>query len=292
MLNYFTLSSLAAFIFAIGMLFNKFVAKHKVKERDSLMTYFMISLFLFSLVLFPFIDKSILSLTALQPVLVIVFSYLIGYYFFYTGIGQVDASVFAPLVQLQVGFVAIWAFLFLGERFPIQSYFWILFLLLGAILVSFNEKMNLKAFLTPGIFFILGSTFCHSISSLFAGYALRQLGPLQILFWEYFLVGILVLPFIAKTKPKLTYPLKDVWPLLVATFLGGIGTIFLLKAFKENLTISIAISMMTAPIVFLGTVIASRFKPKLLEYHPRRVYLVRAIGLVLILFAAFRLSVG
>jgi len=45
--------------------------------------------------------------------------FTLGNLFFVNAIYKMDASTFAPFFQLQSAFIAIIAFVFLGERFPV-----------------------------------------------------------------------------------------------------------------------------------------------------------------------------
>lgn len=289
---YIIFSFIAAISFALAGVFNKFVSKHEIDNKDSMMTYFMLASFLFSFILFPFVSKSILSLSAFQPLIVSTITFLIGYYLFFTAIFQIDVSVFASLFQLQAACVALLAFLFLGERFPLQNYLWILLIILGAVMVSLDERMNVKSFFTRGVLLIIVMQFFHAVSNLFVGFTLKEITFLQVLFWENLVIGALLIPFVLVAKPRLSYPLKSILTLSIATFIGSVGAVFLFRAFQENLTISSSIALMSSPIVLGITILASQFRPELLEHHSLKVYLVRGIGVLLILFGAMRISLS
>jgi len=252
----------------------------------------MFASFLFALVLFPFTSKMIPNANTFLNIFIATTTFLVGYYLFFIGISDTDASVFAPLFQLQAALVAVLAFFFLGERFPITNYFWIGTIIIGVILVSADEKIKLKSFLKKGIIFILAMQLFHAISNLFVGFSLQGVGFIDMLFWEYIIVGVYSIPFYFVFKPRVKYPMKSLFHFGIATYLSSIGALFLFKAFEQNLTISSTISFMSSPIVFMISIIASRFKPELLEHHNAKIYLVRALGVVFILFGALKLSLN
>lgn len=291
-MNYLFFAFLAAVCFAVGQILNKLLSKHSIDNKDTMMAYFMLSTFSFGVVLLPFVPLTIPSIEALKLIVVIASTVLLGYYSFFSGIFDTDASSFAPLFQLQAGLVGILAFIFLGERFPIQNYFWMGLLIIGAILVSIDEKMTIKSFFNKGMALILLMQVFHAIANLFVGFTLKQLTPIQILFWENMMIGLICLVFILIKKPKMNLKIAKAAPMFLSSFVIGIGIISIIRAFSENLTISSVIGLLSAPIVFVVSLLASKFSPTFLEHHPTKVYLIRGAGLLVILLGAYRIALG
>lgn len=209
--TYILFSFSAACFFALQYIFEKITAKHAIKSRSGLLFYLYVSFLPFALLL-PLFIKLTWPQDAWAPIWLHSLSFFIGNFIFFTAIFKVDASVFAPLFQVQTAFLALLAFLFLREQFPLESYLWVSVMILGAM--------------------------------------------------------------------------------LVAGLLGAAGYTLLLRAYQENLTLSNTFALLASPIVLLITVFASRLRPKLLEHHPGKVYLIRAVGVLLILFGALRISLG
>jgi drug/metabolite transporter (DMT)-like permease len=291
-MTYVFFSFIAACAFAISQILNKLLSKHSIDNKDSMMAYFMLTSFSFAILLLPFVPLALPSLDVIKLMAVAISTFLLGYYFFFSGIYDADASSFAPLFQFQAGLVGLLAFIFLGERFPVQNYLWMGLLLFGALLVSLDEKMTFKSFFNKGILLILLMQVFHAVSNLFVGFALQQISPVQILFWENVSIGLVLLIFIAIKKPRMNYSFKQISPMFLSSYVVGIGVIALFKAFAENLTISSVIGLLSAPIVFIISIIASRFSPKFLEHHPTKVYVVRGIGLLIILLGAYKITIG
>ncbi|MBE0573615.1 DMT family transporter [Candidatus Dojkabacteria bacterium] len=289
-MSYTLLSFFAAVFFALSLVVNKFISKHKIEDKNSLVFLFMLASFTFSFVLFPFTTKAFPNINTLWNIFIASSTFIIGYYLFFFGIQDTDASIFAPLFQLQAAIVAVLAYLFLRERFQWTSYLWIFVTILGVVLVSIDEKTSFNSFFKKGILFILAMQLLHAISNLFVGFSLKGVGFIDMLFWEYIILGIYSLVFYAAIRPTIKYPAKSIFYFGVATYLSSIGALFLFKAFEQNLTVSATISLMAAPVVFIITVVASRFRPELLEHHSTRIYEIRAIGLVLLLFGAIQLA--
>lgn len=289
-MNYITYSVIAAVCFAISQVLSKVLSKHSIENRDSLMAYFLLSTASFALFLLPFVPLELPSFELMKTLLPGVGLFLLGYYFFYTGIFQTDASSFAPLFQLQAGFVALFAYLVGIEQFSLGSYVWIALMAIGAMIVSYHEKMTLGSFFNRGIFFILLMQVCHAASNIFVSWSLDITTPLQFLFWEYVVIAGVFAAFFLIKRPKMSYSLPQIAPMFLSSYIVALGVIALFQAFTENLTISSVIGLLSSPIVFLISVLASKLNPAFLEHHSGKVYTIRAVGLIVILVAAVQLT--
>lgn len=289
-MSYILLSFLAAFFFALSFIFNKYVSKHKIDDKNTLTFYFLVSLITFALFMLPFSTKGLPQTNILPTIMFSGLFFIVGYYLFFIGIKTVDASTFAPIFQVQSVLIAFLSFIFLGERFPTSNYFYLALMIIGTVFTAIDEKSGLGSFFKKGVLIILCTQFLHATSNIFTGFALKNLGTVDFLVWQYLCVGALIIPFYFIFKPKINYPAKSILPFIFANYVSSIGALFLLLAFKQNLTLSSSIALMSSPIVFAITVIISRFNPKLLENHTAKIYLFRAIGILIILFGIFQLN--
>ena len=290
--NYILLSFLAAVSFAIAAIFEKFTSKHAIKERWPLLFYYYLTFIPF-IFLIPFFGKIQIPVNSWLNLFFYSLFFFVGNICFFTAIFKTDASVFAPFFQLQAAFVAILAFLFLGERFSLTNYLWISLILAGAILVSLDERMTFKTFFQKYILLIILWQLFHAVSNIFAGFALRKMDFWNLTFWSSIVSTILILiviPFFARLKLKASF--HQLKPLFIVNLFSFIGANSLFAAFQTNLTISSTISLLTAPIVLLVSIILSKFKPEFIEHHNGKVYLVRIIAGIIILFGAFKISLG
>jgi drug/metabolite transporter (DMT)-like permease len=291
-MSYLIFAFFAATCFAIGQIINKLLSKHSIDNPDSLMAYFMIATFSFSLFLSPFVPLTLPSLPILGLVALTTLIFLVGYYCFFVGVFDADASSIAPIFQMQAALVGLLAFVFLGERFPLSNYLWMSILILGGILVSFDERMSPKSFLRRGIILILLMQLLHATTNLCVGFILKELSALQLVFWENLIIGLLSLVFIAVKRPRLDYEPKIIAPMFLSSYIASVGVLSLFQAFSQNLTISSIIGLLSAPMVFVVSVIASRLSPTFLEHHSSNVYLVRGFGLLIILLGVYKIMVG
>lgn len=290
---YIFFSILAAFSFSLPNLINKFTSKHRISDPWILLFYSQFAFLPFLALMFIIFPVSIPS-SGWIFILFYAVAFYLGNIFYMKAIYKLDASTFAPFFQFQSAFIAILAYIFLSERFPTENYLLIFIILAGSVLVSLDERMTVKSYLQIGTLFILSQQLFHAFSNLSAGFALKSMNQFTFIFWGDLIAALLTfltVPLI-KGLPSLKISFHQTKPLFAASFFTFIGVIFLFTAFKTNLTISSALSLLTAPIVLILTIIASIFRPELLEHHTAKVYLVRGAGIILILLSAIRLSVG
>lgn len=290
-MSYIFFAFLAAFLFASTTLASKFISKHKIDNPDSLFALAILSFTPYILTI-PIFAK--LSITQPAFLLLVFYSilYILGVYLLLHAIFVVDASTVSPLFQLQAGFIVILAAIFLGERFPLSRYLVIAALIIGALLVSVDERMNIKSFFQRGVLLILGMQLLHATSNIFVGLALRSINFWSVMFFGYILHTILVLLFILIKRPKLNYPPKTIGLVFIRSAFQFYGALFLFRAFQENLSVSSSIGLLAAPMVLVISVFSSRFFPQLLEHHTTKVYVVRGVGLLIMLIGAIKLALG
>jgi len=196
--TYAVFSLLAAVFFAFQYVFEKLASKHTIKTRSGLIFYLYLSFLPFTLLLPLFVDigfpQGIWQIIWLHSLM-----FFIGNFLFFTAIFKTDVSTFAPIFQVQAGILAILAFVFLKERFPVISYFWIGLMIFGGTLVAYEEKMKLRAFWQKPALLVLASTFFYATSDLFAGFALKHISFWTLTFWAAFtnfvLASAVVVPF-------------------------------------------------------------------------------------------------
>ena len=164
-------------------------------------------------------------------------------------------------------------------------------MLVGSILVSIDEKFSIKTYFKLATLLIILQQIFHAFSNLFAGFALKSMNSFTFMFWGDLiasLLALIIIPFVGFNKLKVSFP--QIKPLFVGSFLSTIAATSLFTAFQSNVTISSTLALLTSPIILVFTIFLSVFKPELLEHHTKKVYLVRFIGVLLILFGALKLS--
>lgn len=291
--SYIWLAVLAAVGFSLANLVNKFASRHKIANPWVLQFYSGLTFLPFLLIL-PIVFPVSFPRFGWPYIFLYGLAFFLGNIFFLRAIYLLDMSTIAPLFQLQSVLVGLMAFIFLGERFPPQNYWLIALMLAGATLVTVDERLRWKTIFSAGVLLILLQQFFHALSNLFAGLALKSMNSFTFLFWgdmvaEILAVGV-IWRLIGTQKLKISWP--QVKPLLWAGFFSTVGAGSLFTAFEANLTITAALALLTAPLVFVLTVIGSAFKPQLLEHHSAKIYALRGAGVLLIFLAAVKIAIG
>lgn len=227
----------------------------------------------------PFTDLILISIANL--------CFLAGFYLFYRAINSLDATVTAPLMQIQSVVLVILSAIFLKQNLSGAIYLWLTILLIGTGLLASDGYVNLKAYTNKAIWMILAMQFLHGINNLLVGIALETMGNIEVLFWQNLLTSVILFGFLGFKAINLRnkYHKTEYLPLMISTWIGTVGAIFLFKAFSLNLAVSGILGLMSAPIVFIITLILGLFKSQLLETNSLKVYLVRFSGLLLIMSA-------
>lgn len=291
--SYVVFSLIAATGFAVAGIVNKLASKYAITERWSLLFWYYFTFIPFAL-LIPLTVSIVVPATIGLWLLIFGYSvcFLLGNICFFTAVFKTDASVFSPFFQLQAAFLALLAFIFLDERFPVSNYLWMGVILVGAVLVAIDERMSLKSFFSKAILLILAMQFFHAGSNLFAGLVLRFTDFWNLTWWSTVVSTILVVLFISAVNGlRVRVSIKQLRPMFMVNALSFVAALSLFRAFQENVTISGVLSLLTGPITFLIVVALSRRKPEFLEHHSAKVYAIRSVGVVLTLVGAILVSI-
>ncbi len=291
-MHYTVLSLITATLFAANQILTKLLTKHSVKNAEALTLFSFLGLLIFGVCLAPFTPLLVLTPKLVVMICFAAATFSSGFYLLLKGMQTVDVSAVSPLFVLQSGLIGIWAFIFLGERFPLENYLWLGLMLVGAVLVSVNDKLSLKAFMAPGVLFILATQVLHSLSNLTVSFIIKEIPVMSFLFWQYVVIGCFAVVGLYKTKSYAQYAPKQVGLTILPVFIMGVGVISLFTAYTQNVTVSSVLSLMTAPLVLIFSIGASAFAPQLLEHHPPKVYAVRAVGLAIILLSVLKVAMG
>ncbi len=289
-MSYIFFALLAAFSYACGTIIGKFTSKHALRNWEQLLVFFYLTYNVFPLIIVPFIALPTWPYQAISPIFFNALFFILGAIFFFKSLLIIDASVAAPLNQIQGAAIGILAYLFLGERFPLISYFWLLLIILGSVAVSIDEKLTLRSFLEPPVMYMILANLLFAISNFFSGIALKTQSSWNIMFWTPVFTTLLTLLFISFKRPNLKVSFFRFSPMFGVGLFQFIGSASILIAFRQNLTISGILGLLSSPIVFLVAILSSKFFPRLLEHHSTKVYAIRAVGLIITLFAAIQIG--
>lgn len=211
---------------------------------------------------------------------------------YYYSMYRVDVSVLGSLWPLKNLFNLGFAVFILGEALAPSTFGWIGLCFLGAILVAYNEKMRLKAFLDPAILLLAVTFLLFSISDILIQRCVTGgMDPWNQRAWSMLLCGSFSVVALPILKGKVKVSLSQVGSV------GGIitclilGTLAISKAFSfpNAFALSSILAMLDAPFLLLGLAILTLWKGQILEEHPARVYFIRVPGMILLSIAGYAL---
>ena len=282
----------AALLFTLSGLVLKFTSKHRF-ENDWVMFFYLELTLLPALILFALVFDVSLPSGGWWFIATAGITQLVGNAAYTLALRRIDASTAAPFFQLQGAFIALLAFLFLGERFAPINYLLLLVILLGSVLVSYTDQMTWRTYLSLGTLFIISTQLFHALSNLFVGLTFPYASATSVLFWMMLtsvIMTLILIPLFYRGSLRTTS--AHIKPLLVNGFCAIFGAGALFVAFQTNLTISGVLGLLSAPMAFVIILVLSWFKPGLMENNSRKVYLIRFLGIVIIFTAAAVLTLS
>lgn len=201
---------------------------------------------------------------------------------------KLDVTVLSPLFNLRTAFSVILAWLFLGETLSFQQYGLIAVLFLCGIIVSLDERLHPRSFLSWGILIGIAEMLSLAFLSIFIKRAMQHNGYWEVSLWICILAQIFLLPTVVLFKKEVSSISRSQFGALLAMAVCGVGgTLASNRAYAENVSITGAI--LSVPISSLLSIILATIWPKLLEKHPWHVYAVRLCGTAVMVVCALQL---
>jgi drug/metabolite transporter (DMT)-like permease len=284
----------SAIFFSVAMIINKHILKNVTRDYLLLVFYFSVlgplaALMIWLAVPFKFPPPDVIPYMVGNTVFYFI-AMIVANYTFVRG----DVSMLGPLFQTKTLFLVFLAFFLLGESFAPGTYLWILLLVFGGVVVSLDERFDIRLFFTKFILVVFFSNFLWSMTDIMAKNVLNAMDVWNANAWRMLLMGVMSLtlvPFLKKGKMWLgTKNLLYIISILILADIAGVGLI--LMAFElGTVTLSNAFAMMRGPFIIVMIYLISVFKPNLIEEHSKKVYLARLVGSVIMIFAAIQLMV-
>ena len=158
---------------------------------------------------------------------------------------------------------------------------------MGSMLVSVTDKTKLKGFMQKGVQFIIAMQLLHAGANIAVGFALKHTTNWQVLFYSFLFNSIIVSTFMLVKRAKIDTSTTTIKWMTARVALLLLATSLLYKAFESNLAISASFGLLSSPLVFVISLLSALFFPKVLEKQNRKTYLIRSIGMVIILTSAW-----
>ncbi len=170
---------------------------------------------------------------------------ILAFYFFIKALSLNELSFFGPLETLRPFFVVVLSLIFLAEQPTLFLIVGISSIVIGAVVLQLQKNLSTfikKLFHSSAPFFVVASTFCFAITSLFDRQALHFIDPMK---YSFLLTGGLVLGFIfiqkiSKKRIERKYFYHSTFILTgILLAIGSLGIGFALKAASPNVVVPV-----------------------------------------------------
>jgi len=279
----------AAVFWAVGVVIDKYIiTKHMQDPFSYQLLYTMAESPILLLLLFTSISStlpwSLLGIVA-------GFGIYPGLILYFKAMAIEEASRVISMWYTSPILVLLLAYVFLEEKLSLPSYLGVVFLVLGAIFISYRREEGKKPVMSPALGLILASGVVFAGYEVLTKYVLGAIDYLSYLFWNF--VGTATIGFSLFCLPKIRGNfLSDIkrvnrtvlfWR-IVNTSLGIIASVFYYIAISGGpVSLVSAASSLEPFFVFAFTLLLSLFVPKILkEETGKRVVTIKALAIVLI----------
>jgi len=279
----------AAVFWAVGVVIDKYIiTKHMQDPFSYQLLYTMAESPILLLLLFTSISStlpwSLLGIVA-------GFGIYPGLILYFKAMAIEEASRVISMWYTSPILVLLLAYVFLEEKLSLPSYLGVVFLVLGAIFISYRKEEGKKPVMSPALGLILASGVVFAGYEVLTKYVLGAIDYLSYLFWNF--VGTATIGFSLFCLPKIRGNfLSDIkrvnrtvllWR-IVNTSLGIIASVFYYIAISGGpVSLVSAASSLEPFFVFAFTLLLSLFVPKILkEETGKRVVTIKALAIVLI----------
>jgi len=196
-------------------------------------------------------------------------------------------------------FVLLLAYVFLEEKLSLPGYLGIVFLVLGAMFISYRKEKGKKPVISPALGLILASSVIFAGYEILTKYVLDAIDYPSYLFWNF--IGTAVIGFSLICFPKIRRNfLSDTksvnrtvlfWR-IINTSLGLIATVFYYIAISGGPVSLVSAGSSLEPFfVFAFALLLSLFVPKILkEETGKRVVTIKALAIILIVVGTWLIT--
>ncbi len=225
---------------------------------------------------------------------------ILAYLLMYYGLTKYDASMAGPIVGIKPIFVIPLSYIFLSEFYGISVILWILIAMFGAIMTSLSENIQgrkLFSIENKGLWIFLTSAFLYTVGNVSVKPAMELVTNYNFLIWRelaWFGVLLILMPFIFHKEEFET--LKEAWKgsifaVLMIVLFQYFAYILMFQALGFSVQLTEGIMASSGVFAVITGFTLSKIKSELnLEKQSNKIYFVRMIGAIIIMFSIYQLS--
>lgn len=289
-MDWLIFSIISSIFWALGVVIDKYILTKHMQDPFSYQLLYMITetpillLLLFTSIssAFPWFALGIVGGLG---------TYL-GLMLYFKAMAIEEASRVISLIYISPIFVLILASVFLEETLSLPMYFGVVFLVLGAISISYRKVKGRNSMVSPALGLLLASSVVWAGYEVLTKYVLGFIEYPSYLFWNF--IGTSIIGFLLFCFPKIRGNfLRDIkrvgrtilfWRIL-NTSMGLIAIIFYYIAISSGLvSLVAAVSSLEPFFVFIFALLLSLFVPRILkEDIGKGAIITKALAIILII---------
>ncbi len=285
------LTLVAAILWALVGLLDKFIVSHELRDPllatvisgiAASLVFLTITLFLRPPLLIP-----------VHLILIILFGgvfYTLAMYFYFSAVKKAEISRVISFLSMTPIFVLFFAFVFLGERLSSLNYFGIILLVFGSFLISLKKNHNSEYKIVKAFFIVLFASLFMSLRDITMKFASLNVSIWSAFFWLGIGTCLTSLFLLGKHHPHLKKKaVKGVEHLFFGRIISSFAVlIFLFAVSLTSVSLVSALAKIQILLVFVGTLILSRFHPHILkEKITISIIIQKIVAIIAILAGAF-----
>lgn len=287
-MSWFILIFIAVNLFSFVNLFDKFFCEKRFKNIYSFAVTVNLLSFIFITGLIFF---SPLSFSWGWPLFFALLSgpvYFVMWLLWWKSLANFEVSRVAAIFNTRPIFTALLAVLFLGESLTNLKWLAILFIVIGAIICSWDSKKD-KTVFDLTYFLIILSALLAALGDLFSKFALKEINPFTVYLLSYYATLPLFITLLFKKgviqELKINLSNKKTFLVfLTRVFISFISICFFYLALASGpISFVIAITGGGPLLVFIYATLISLFWPKVIkEELTKSVLIAKALAIILI----------
>ncbi|MDH5438682.1 MAG: EamA family transporter [Candidatus Bathyarchaeota archaeon] len=296
-MDWFIFAFMATVLWAVGVVIDKHILTKHMQDPFSYQLLFTIT------------EAPILLLILLTPIssalpwsllgIVGGLGIYLGLILYFKAMRIEEASRVISLWYISPIFVLLLAYVFLEEILSLPSYSGVMFLVLGAIFISYRKEKGKKPVIPPALGLILASGVVFAGYEVLTKYVLDTIDYFSYFFWNFIGTAIIGSSLFCFPKIRGNF-LNDIervnrtvlfWR-IINTSLGVIATVFYYIAMSDGPVSLVAAASSLEPFfVFAFTLLLSLFAPRILkEETGKKVVTMKALAIILIIVGTWLIT--
>lgn len=210
-----------------------------------------------------------------------------------------EASRVIPLTYLDALFILPMSYIFFGEILKSEKYFGILFVLAGAILISYKARKKGKIIFSSATKSILIIAVIWAFLSILQKYTLESIDPLSLMVWVFvgFFIGAFPSLLFPKIKRDFFIMIKKIdrfvliLTILTMIFAYSAFALFLNALSSGSPSLVVGVATIQPLVLFVYTTILTRLAPKYIkEKIDKKTISLKLIAICLIFLGVWLIS--